>query len=374
MSGRYSPTERIGVNAVERIVLEELGWIFREQIVADVGIDAIVEQCESGNPTGKLIAVQIKTQSKDSNSTFSISENKLIYYSSNIHYNYWLNFDIPVILIGYIIETKQAYWQHVCEYNFRKTDRRWKIEIPKNKKFGSVAATQLNRILNSNNHIKNFTLDLYNGKIKPENIFDFMQNLECIQESNICIENINNIFNNHSIRLMRYSEERIITDNEFDDIGLSYYKTRARIAGMQRDFNIFSERMEKEIFLFSKFHSDGYHAYEQLFIWMYKNDNDLEILAKHFLSIKQLSISIKESIKSVTEARARVSIPSAGIEQLSERYNLPSLKNSIDKVIEIIDLITSEFSEAEKMIAALKNKIECKLKEYASNQQPPSLP
>ena len=120
MSGRYSPIERIGVNAVERIVIEELGWIFREQIVADVGIDAIVEQCESGNPTGKLIALQIKTQSKDTKSIFSISENKLIYYASNVHHDYWLNFDIPVILVAYIIETRQAYWQHICENNFKK--------------------------------------------------------------------------------------------------------------------------------------------------------------------------------------------------------------------------------------------------------------
>lgn len=45
---RYSATERIGVNAVERIVVSELGWIFREQPIMDMGIDAQIELVENG--------------------------------------------------------------------------------------------------------------------------------------------------------------------------------------------------------------------------------------------------------------------------------------------------------------------------------------
>jgi hypothetical protein len=36
-------TDRLGVNAVERIFLHELGWIFKEQIIADRGIGVQVE-------------------------------------------------------------------------------------------------------------------------------------------------------------------------------------------------------------------------------------------------------------------------------------------------------------------------------------------
>jgi hypothetical protein len=45
-------TERLGVNAVERIFMKELGWIFREQTVADWGIDAQVEVANESRPTG----------------------------------------------------------------------------------------------------------------------------------------------------------------------------------------------------------------------------------------------------------------------------------------------------------------------------------
>lgn len=53
--------DRVGVNAVERIVVGDLGWIFREQPILDFGIDAQVELVEDGDPTGKLIGLQIKT-------------------------------------------------------------------------------------------------------------------------------------------------------------------------------------------------------------------------------------------------------------------------------------------------------------------------
>jgi hypothetical protein len=48
---RYSPTERIGVNATERIVVNDLGWIFREQLVVDQGIDAHIERVDNKEPT-----------------------------------------------------------------------------------------------------------------------------------------------------------------------------------------------------------------------------------------------------------------------------------------------------------------------------------
>jgi hypothetical protein len=54
-------TERSGVNAVEAIFLNEFKWAFREQAVSDYGIDAIVEEKDGDRPTGKLIALQIKS-------------------------------------------------------------------------------------------------------------------------------------------------------------------------------------------------------------------------------------------------------------------------------------------------------------------------
>ncbi|WP_461491568.1 DUF4365 domain-containing protein, partial [Pontibacter sp. HJ8] len=39
---RYSSTERLGVIATDTIVTKDLGWIFREQTIVDVGIDALI--------------------------------------------------------------------------------------------------------------------------------------------------------------------------------------------------------------------------------------------------------------------------------------------------------------------------------------------
>ncbi|WP_185965592.1 DUF4365 domain-containing protein, partial [Flavobacterium zepuense] len=58
---RYSNIERLGVIETDRIITKELGWIFREQPITDVGLDAIIEQVENGEPLGKFIALQIKT-------------------------------------------------------------------------------------------------------------------------------------------------------------------------------------------------------------------------------------------------------------------------------------------------------------------------
>ena len=71
---RYNRTERSGVIETDRIVTNQFGWIFREQPIVDVGIDALIEQVEDGNPTGRFLAVQIKT---GAGNFFSISRAEL---------------------------------------------------------------------------------------------------------------------------------------------------------------------------------------------------------------------------------------------------------------------------------------------------------
>jgi hypothetical protein len=95
---RYSATERIGVNAVERIALDQLGWIFREQPIADMGIDAHIERVDDGNPTGKLVALQIKTGA----SHFRVTNGVLIYYGNATHLEYWTGHSLPVLLVAHL--------------------------------------------------------------------------------------------------------------------------------------------------------------------------------------------------------------------------------------------------------------------------------
>ena len=127
-SKRYSPTERLGVNATENIFIKDFEWIFREQSIVDVGIDALIEESIKGNPTGKFIALQIKS----GKGNFSISSEKLTYYISNIHFNYWLNFDIPVLLIAHLPESNKTFWIEISKSNIKKTKKRWKFHSEMN--------------------------------------------------------------------------------------------------------------------------------------------------------------------------------------------------------------------------------------------------
>ena len=77
---RYSSTERIGVSAIDNKI-SSLGWIFREQPIVDMGIDAHIEVVDV-NPTGKLLGVQIKTGA----SHFTNHYNYLLYYGKVIHF------------------------------------------------------------------------------------------------------------------------------------------------------------------------------------------------------------------------------------------------------------------------------------------------
>lgn len=124
---RYSPTERIGVSAIENQT-SSLGWIFREQPIVDMGIDAHIEVVDSNNnPTGRLLGAQIKTGA----SHFKDKTDHLVYYGSITHLEYWLKHSLPVILIAYLPENKQICWVEVSKDSIEMTEKSWKIKIPK---------------------------------------------------------------------------------------------------------------------------------------------------------------------------------------------------------------------------------------------------
>ncbi len=136
---RYSTTERIGVNAVEHIVLNELSWIFREQPIVDMGVDAHIERVDDGWPTGKLAALQIKTGS----SHFHESGDVFVYYGSLTHLDYWSEHSLPVLLVAHFPESNQTLWSLVNESNAERSAKGWKIDIPKGNVFGEASREQL---------------------------------------------------------------------------------------------------------------------------------------------------------------------------------------------------------------------------------------
>jgi Domain of unknown function (DUF4365) len=137
---QFSPTERQGVTEVERIVLKEMSWIFREQVVSDFGIDAQIEVVDHGrHPTGQLIAVQIKTGS----SYFRIVGDTIPIYVDDDHLKYWDQHALPVILVLHDPDTMQTVWQWADLRSARKTERRWAIDVPKKKIFGAEACEEI---------------------------------------------------------------------------------------------------------------------------------------------------------------------------------------------------------------------------------------
>ena len=138
---RYSPTESFGVHATEGIIIRKFGWIFEEQPIVIARTDALIEESVNGNPTEKFIALLIKS----GQGNFSVFSDKLTCHISNIRCNYWLNFDIPVLLIAHIPETNQTYRIKISRGDSKKTKERWKIEMP-TRNLVNVKAKKNNRI------------------------------------------------------------------------------------------------------------------------------------------------------------------------------------------------------------------------------------
>lgn len=123
---RYNATEQAGVHAVGHVFTRDLQWIFREQPISDMGIDAHIELVED-DPTGKLIGLQIKSGAGN----FTATDDGLIYRGSLTHLDYWLGHALPVVLIAHLPETDETFWVHVTEAAVKRTPKGWKILIPK---------------------------------------------------------------------------------------------------------------------------------------------------------------------------------------------------------------------------------------------------
>ncbi|MFT5297981.1 MAG: hypothetical protein ACI9YH_004023 [Colwellia sp.] len=116
-----------GVYSVGRVFQKELKWIFRDQPKADHGIDAHVEVCNSGTPTGQLVAVQIKS----GESFFKEhSDHGFIFRFADWHHKYWLGHCLPVIIALYNPLDDLIFWQEINHKTVESTGKNWKVTIP----------------------------------------------------------------------------------------------------------------------------------------------------------------------------------------------------------------------------------------------------
>lgn len=146
MDKRYTSGQlaRIGVLGVGQIITEELGWIFREQPVEDYGIDAHIELCLDGKPTGQLIAAQIKC----GDSWFARQNQEGYRFTDEIrHLDYWLSHSLPVILILYNHHTHTAVWTPVEKSRVAIHDKIWSITVPANQVLNRQAKDKLQALV-----------------------------------------------------------------------------------------------------------------------------------------------------------------------------------------------------------------------------------
>jgi hypothetical protein len=147
-------TERVGVHAVGAKVAGELKWVFREQREADYGIDAHIEIVSEGKPTGRLIAAQIKS----GESWFKeVNAEGFVFRGEQDHLDYWLNHKLPVIVIIYNPADSTAYWESVTKESVKRTEKGWKMTIPREQKIGASAASRLEQVSHGSPYFQRLT-------------------------------------------------------------------------------------------------------------------------------------------------------------------------------------------------------------------------
>ena len=111
-------TERIGVHHCGEVA-EANGWMFREQDVDDVGIDAYIEFTENDGKSRQLLALQIKS----GESWFKEQKGEFVIFRSinERQYNYWTTNSLPCILVLYNPSNQVCIWQKLTVDTIEKT-------------------------------------------------------------------------------------------------------------------------------------------------------------------------------------------------------------------------------------------------------------
>jgi hypothetical protein len=100
-------------------------WLFREQPFEDYGIDAHIEAVDDETVLGRLVALQIKS----GRSYFdSPADHGWWFRDKAAHFEYWLDFSIPVV----DLDSGLCHWQLVSESTVEKSGgSQWKLRVPK---------------------------------------------------------------------------------------------------------------------------------------------------------------------------------------------------------------------------------------------------
>jgi len=342
---RDSNTERIGVFTTGLVFTKDLKWIFREQPIVDVGIDALVEEVKSGNPTGKFIAVQIKT----GEGNFHSKNDSLVLYVSKIHYNYWLNTNIPIIVVAHIPENDLTTWEHISDKTLQKTKTQWKLEIPKSKLLSEKSIEELSKIIQSEIQ-DDFEHRLLKNEVSAEEIYEIEKDFSFFKNSVTNLISISNYLEKMNVGTAR-SRKQI---DHFAEIGLDEFDKRVK-KNVKTYATLMMQtawKLNAEIEDFAQNFSKGIRAYEKACIATFHMNQDYLLLQEIKDSLEGIRPNTLASIEAVKDMRNSASA-------LPTKYS--QLKKSRLKFIEISNQIIVEFKLSDEIVLSLINNLEEKL-------------
>jgi len=150
--------ERIGVNHIGEIA-ERNNWMFREQPIDDVGIDAHMEFMEQTGEPKQLLALQIKSGA----SWFNEKKDDCIIFRdiNERQYNYWTMNSLPCIVVLYNPDDNMCIWQRLTDETIQRTsDGKGKgffVKVPITQVFlDALSNQQLLAFTNLPQHIVNY--------------------------------------------------------------------------------------------------------------------------------------------------------------------------------------------------------------------------
>lgn len=161
-----SSIERTGVHHCGEIA-ERNNWMFREQPIDDVGIDAHMEFIESTGKPKQLLALQIKTGA----SWFKEKKDDCIIFR-NINerqYNYWTMNSLPCIVVLYNPDDDMCIWEKLTPETIKKTKKGngkgFFVKVPSSQVFlNDLSNEKLLSFTNLPQHITNYNFLLSQKK------------------------------------------------------------------------------------------------------------------------------------------------------------------------------------------------------------------
>tara|TARA_R110002050_G_scaffold53118_2_gene120795 strand:- start:21165 stop:22199 length:1035 start_codon:yes stop_codon:yes gene_type:complete len=327
---RVTNTDRTGVYTSALIFTKEIDWIFREQPIVDVGIDALTEEVIDNNPTGQFLAVQIKTGLGN----FHDAKTHLTLYVTKIHYHYWTNLNLPIILIAHLPESEETIWEQISINTLVKTGTQWKLDIKKNKELNKDSKLELTKILRNEGQ-DDFIQSFNKQDISIAQIENIIEESKSIDEASITLNKMTELMDS----LTAKTNELTGRVTEFGRMKVA--KKDKRLLRMMKIYaeylNNVANRLIAEIDDFADYFSEGFRAYEKLTLIDFKLNQNYKSLQGTLGTMNSLTPQIQESIDAMIHFRSEIS-------SLPTDYS--HLKKARLKMINSINQIIDEFKLA----------------------------